>query len=134
MYWSEMRISKVYRRGGIHKAIMIIIKCTDEIFKAGLYHSKQRELWIKSISDHTYLVAGYKLDPNDAGEILAYGKIQDMEELERQIHNLHLDNEIMDMVMHYHKKTEELAVIITRQSIFVISGSYGVKLMKKANS
>lgn len=85
-------------------------KVYDEIFKAGLYHYKQRELWIKSISDHTYLVAGYKLNPDDAGEILAYGKIQDMEELERQIHNLQLDNEIMDMVMHYHKKTEELAV------------------------
>jgi hypothetical protein len=83
-------------------------KMYDEIFKGGLYHTKQRELWIKSIGNYTYLVAGSKINPYDAGEILAYGILQDMEELERRIKNLQLNKEIMDLIIRYHKKMEEL--------------------------
>jgi hypothetical protein len=83
-------------------------KMYDEIFKGGLYHTKQRELWIKSISNYTYLVAGSKINPDDAGEILAYGILQDMEELEKRIKNLQGNKEIMDLIIQYHKKTEEL--------------------------
>src|SRR5260370_38407284 len=81
----------------------------EEIFKGGLYRTKQRELWIKSIGNYTYLVAGSKINPNEAGEILAYGILQDMEELERRINNLQVDKDIMNIVIQYHKKTEELA-------------------------
>ena len=83
-------------------------KMYDEIFKGGLYHTKQRELWIKPSSNYTYLVAGSKLNANDAGEILAYGLLQDMEELERRIKYLQVDQEIMDLIIGYHKKMEEL--------------------------
>jgi hypothetical protein len=60
-------------------------KVYDEIFNGGPYRTKQRELWIKSTGNYTYLVAGSKINPNDAGEILAYGILQDMEELKKQI-------------------------------------------------
>jgi hypothetical protein len=83
-------------------------KMYDEIFKGGLYRTKQRELWIKSIGNYTYLVTGSRINPNDAGDILAYGILQDMEELQRQIDNLQHNKEIMDLIIQYHKKTEEL--------------------------
>jgi hypothetical protein len=85
-------------------------KMYDEVFKGGLYHSKQRELWIKSISNYTYLVAGSRLDADDAGEILAYGILQDMEALQKLILNLQENPEIINIITDYHQKIEALGV------------------------